>query len=318
MLQNKRLRLILIITPLVIAFMSFFLLAKTASSVEFHKANIESLESKKDKVMELTAASAAASAAITLIPGDVATPIASELADLSSKFVIVICAIYLEKYLLTITGYVTFAILIPIACLLFCAGALFYRPSLFRTSTRIALFGLALFFMIPASLRVSGMIENTYHESIESTINSATQTVEEIEAGSKENAAESTADGATGNTAAGENQSAAANTAGSASDESAASENKPGGIAGAIGGLIDSITEGSQKVTESITNSVSQSTESFRRLFNNMLEAFAVMLVTSCVIPVLVLILFVWAIKLIVGSNVGPMPPVPMPPIPRP
>ena len=98
--------------------------------------------------MELTAASAAASAAITLIPGDVATPIASELADLSSKFVIVICAIYVEKYLLTITGYVTFAILIPISCIIFSIGALLMRPPMFRTAFRIGLLGLAFFFVL--------------------------------------------------------------------------------------------------------------------------------------------------------------------------
>ena len=144
-----KLQFLLITAPLVLALFSFFVLAKTTSSVDFHKANIESLENKKDKVMELTAASAAASAAITLIPSDVATPIASELADLSSKFVIVICAIYVEKYLLTITGYVTFAILIPIACIIFSIGALLMRPSTFRTSLRIGLLGLAFFMRDP-------------------------------------------------------------------------------------------------------------------------------------------------------------------------
>ena len=182
MKHMTKLQLLLIAAPLVLALFSFFVLAKTTSSVDFHKANIESLENKKDKVMELTAASAAASAAITLIPGDVATPIASELADLSSKFVIVICAIYVEKYLLTITGYVTFAILIPISCIIFSIGALLMRPPMFRTSFRIGLLGLAFFFVIPASLGISRMIENTYHESIEATIESATQTAEEIEA----------------------------------------------------------------------------------------------------------------------------------------
>ena len=64
-------------------------------------------------MLELTAASTAASAAITLLPGDTATPIAEKLADLSGYFLIVLCAIFLEKYLLTITSYVSFTILIP-------------------------------------------------------------------------------------------------------------------------------------------------------------------------------------------------------------
>lgn len=69
-------------------------------------------------MLELTAASTAASAAITLLPGDTATPIAEKLADLSGYFLIVLCAIFLEKYLLTITSYVSFTILIPAACAL--------------------------------------------------------------------------------------------------------------------------------------------------------------------------------------------------------
>ncbi len=56
---------------------------------------------KKTTALELTAAATAASAAITLIPGDAGTPIADKLADLSSYFLIVVCAIYLEK----ISGY---------------------------------------------------------------------------------------------------------------------------------------------------------------------------------------------------------------------
>jgi hypothetical protein len=188
---------------------------------------------------------------------------------------------------------VTFAILIPIACIIFSLGALLMKPHLFRTSFKIGLLGLAFFLVIPASLGVSRMIENTYHESIEATIESATQTAEEIEA-ETESAAES------------------------ASTESVPAETesepeKPSGIADTIGGWLTSVTESGRELTENITSSVSQSTEAFRQLFNNMLEAFAVMLVTSCVIPILVLLLFVWMIKLIIGTGAGPLPPAPKP-----
>lgn len=56
------------------------------------------------------------SALITLLPGDTATPIAEKMADVSGYLLVVLCAIYLEKYLVTITGYVAFTYLIPIAC----------------------------------------------------------------------------------------------------------------------------------------------------------------------------------------------------------
>ena len=100
------------------ALLSIFAVGKRASDPAYHQASIDALAEKQETVLELTAASTAASAAITLLPGDAATPIAEKLADLSGYFLIVLCAIFLEKYLLTITSYVSFTILIPAACAL--------------------------------------------------------------------------------------------------------------------------------------------------------------------------------------------------------
>ena len=109
--NEKQKKILFALIPIVIALLSFFVIARFTSSTEFNAKTIQSLDDKKTTVMELAAASTAASAAITLIPGDVGTPIANKLADLSSYFLIVLCAIYLEKYLVTITGYAAFKIL---------------------------------------------------------------------------------------------------------------------------------------------------------------------------------------------------------------
>ena len=79
------------------ALLSIFAVGKRASDPAYHQASIDALEEKQETVLELTAASTAASAAITLLPGDTATPIAEKLADLSGYFLIVLCAIFLEK-----------------------------------------------------------------------------------------------------------------------------------------------------------------------------------------------------------------------------
>lgn len=114
------------------ALLSIFAVGKRASDPAYHQASIDALAEKQETVLELTAASTAASAAITLLPGDTATPIAEKLADLSGYFLIVLCAIFLEKYLLTITSCVSFTILIPAAC------ALGHRCALFRKAARRA------------------------------------------------------------------------------------------------------------------------------------------------------------------------------------
>lgn len=118
--QRERIRWIVsILIPLLCALLSFCVIAKYTSSptMKINAHAIQSLDDKKTTALELTAAATAASAAITLIPGDAGTPIADKLADLSSYFLIVVCAIYLEKYLVTITGLAAFKLLIPIGCI---------------------------------------------------------------------------------------------------------------------------------------------------------------------------------------------------------
>ena len=81
-----------------IGIVSFFLIADKLGSVDFHEDTIIALDKSRSKVMELAAAAVASSSAITLLPGDVGTPIAQELADMSKYFMNVLCAIYQEKY----------------------------------------------------------------------------------------------------------------------------------------------------------------------------------------------------------------------------
>ncbi len=70
------------------ALLSIFAVGKRASDPAYHQASIDALAEKQETVLELTAASTAASAAITLLPGDTATPIAEKLAisDILAKY----------------------------------------------------------------------------------------------------------------------------------------------------------------------------------------------------------------------------------------
>ena len=241
-----------VVVPIVLALISAFVLSKYATSVDYHESTIQSLDEKKETVMELAAASTAASAAITLIPGDAATPIAEEIAELSTYFLIVICAIYLEKYLLTITGFAAFVIFIPAACVLFAANVFAKKASYESLAKKLAIFGLAIVLLIPASVRVSSMIETTYEASINETIETAKETTEAI----------------------GENL-----------DEE--DESVWAGILSKLENGVSTVTTGAEKV------------------LNNFIEALAVMIITSCVIPIVVLVFFVWLVKMILGIDVS-------------
>ena len=245
---------ILAVLLVLAAFFSVFVVSKFAVSPQVHANTIAALEEKQSTVLELTAASTAASAAITLLPGDAATPIAEKLADLSSGFLVVLCAIYLENYLLTITGYAAFDVLIPLSCLLYLVYLFWDRDWLRSLARKLLIFSLAIVLVIPVSVKVSDLIEDTYQASISSTLETAKETTAEVE----ENAADADQN----------------------SDE------------GFLSGLISKITDGITGVASGITDKVGT-------MVNNFIEALAVMLVTSCVIPILVILFFVWLIKLL-------------------
>lgn len=272
--NEKQKKIIFALIPIVIALLSFFVIARFTSSTEFNAKTIQSLDDKKTTVMELAAASTAASAAITLIPGDVGTPIANKLADLSSYFLIVLCAIYLEKYLVTITGYAAFKILVPIACVFF-SGYLLWRKEILRVvAQKFLLFGLAVYLVIPASVKVADMIETTYASSIESTIEAAKQTTDEIESETGES---------------GQVDDKSSNEK-SQSDSDSDSKENAGGF---FSGLFNKVQEGVSTATANVEN-----------VLNNFIEALAILLVTSCLIPILVLIFFVWLVKMLLGLNI--------------
>ena len=238
------------------ALLSIFVLTKYAVSPESHRATIEALEDKRTTVMELTAASTAASAAITLLPGDAATPIADKLADLSTYFLLVLCAIYLEKYLVIITGYTSFLFLIPVACGLLAIDA-FRRSGVLRSiSLRLLALAAAIFLVVPASVQASNLIEAVYDSSIQSTLDSARETTEAIE------------------------------------DQTEGAEESGGLLSGLL---------------STVKGRVSGAVDEAENVLNRFIEALAVMIVTSCVIPILVLFFFVWVIKLILGVELPPL-----------
>ena len=242
----------------VVAMVSFFRVADYAASPETHRETIEALDEKKATVMKLTGAATGVSVAITMIPGDAATPIAEKLADLSTIFLLVFSAIYLEKYLVTITGYAAFKVLIPLACGAGIVAVLLRSHVAKQLAVKLAVFGLSIVLVIPASVGIANLIEDTYHSSIQNTIDLALETTEEIEEDTELNAAKE--------------------------------EEKKGNI---FSDLLSTVTE-----------TVSIATDKVENVLNHYLEALAVLLVTTCVIPVLVLFFFVWLVKIILGIDI--------------
>ena len=242
----SRKEIILILLTLLLGVLSLLFLGDKFSSAETYSRIISSIDESIENVLKLTASSTVASAGISAIPGDTATPIAEKLADFTEYFLIILCVLYAEKYLLTILGIAAFRILIPASCLLLIASIILSgKENLRKRALKIAVLGLSLWLVIPCSIKVSDMIYETYQTSIDSTVSSAES----------------------------------------------------------LSGETSLLTEASsdQSIIETIMTSLSETSSSLTQkasdVLNRFVETLAVMIATSCVIPLLVLLVFVKIIK---------------------
>lgn len=291
---------------LLVAIVSVTVVGKYASAPENHQKTIASLDEKKQTVMELTAASTVTSALITLLPGDTATPIAEKMADVSGYLLIVLCAIYLEKYLVTITGYVAFTYLIPIACGLWILNLFFENATVRKLAEKLAVFGLAIFLVVPASVKISDLIGDTYQAQIQETIDEAKNTQNILENSSTDSSATGTE--TDGNTA---TENATEDTA-KTNTGNTTGNNSTGGIFGYGSNLFDMAKDALSDAKETVTNAVENVAISSEELvkkvensLNHFIEAVAVMIITSCVIPMLVLLLFFWMVKIVLDVDLS-------------
>ena len=243
---------VIIVSLIAIALVSFFPVAARYTDPARYTDYSASIDDKTETVLKLMAVSTLTSTGITAIPGDTATPIAEKLADFSEYFLLILCVLYAEKYLLTVIPYGVFRGLVPIVCLLFAAGRLWNPALLDRQGRKLLLVGLALLLVIPLSVRTSDMIYATYQESIDSTIASAEALTGEAE-------------------------------------QLTEAENT---------GMFDKIKGLLTETRDSLVDKAST-------VLNRFVETLAVMIVTSCLIPILVLLFFVWVIKQLTGVDLG-------------
>ena len=249
--MDKRMQKLLIVGCLVLlAAVSIFLIGDWATDASRHADTIASLDEKTDTVLKLSGAAALASAAVSAIPSDTATPIAEELADFTTYFLLILCVLYSEKYLVTILGAAAFRVLIPCAQAVFGVSLYWKRQGLRQLALKLAVIGLALFIVIPVSLHVSDMIYRAYDASIQATLTEA------------EDLDEKTA----------------------AYDWTDLGDGPIWNIAG------HAAREFKEKAVDALSRFV---------------ECLAVMIVTACIIPILVLLFFLWLIRQLTGVDLA-------------
>lgn len=253
-------RTIVLITLLLIALFSILVLSRIVTSHDFNATTIESLDEKKDTVLKLAASAAATSTALSLIPGDAASPIANQIAKFTSYFIVILGAILLEKMLIAVVGYVSFTYIIPSACFIGITYLYLKIDVLRNLAIKLAIFGIVLFAAIPASIQISDLIYDSYKASIDQTIDMAEQNKEYIEEKKKDLSEE---------------------------DQNWFSK---------VGVYLSNITS---KIGSDISSMVKKGEDTLSTL----LDAIAVLIITTCVIPIVVILIFSWIIKILFGFD---------------
>lgn len=249
---------------IIAALLSEFVGRPHFENVETWSGTIEVIDAKKNNVLALTTSTIALSAAISALPDDTGTPVAEQLTQLSGNLGIVLAVLYLEKYLLTILGFLSLGVLGPVAFALLAIsllthGRLTTSHALFTLGIRVLLVGIIAIAVVPASVWVTQRIDETYQISISQ---------EESEGSAEE----------------------------SKPTDSESQENK---------NFWDSIASGAAQLVSNLKDGIKSVTDGVVEQVTNLIEGAIVMIVTSCLVPLLVLAVFLWMGHSLVGIDVS-------------
>ena len=261
----------------VLALVSFTALSARFSSIDSYEHEIAVLDEKRGSATELSIAAVGASAGITMIPDDACTPIANELAEIGKDLAIVSGVILLEKYLMTITGYAFFKALVPLCLVLFAIG---YwkdtndpmRSSLLNGAIKVLIVGAIIWQAVPVSVRVIDLFDATYDETISQAIESAQQAGAIAE---DDKAIEEVV-----------------------SEEDQTQKGWREIALSTLDAVGDAVTSSVSKATKAAMSGASSLVAWAKVVLTQVTEGFAVLVVTSCIVPVAMPLLAYWLVKI--------------------
>lgn len=170
-------------------------------------------------------------------------------------------------------------ILIPFALVLFAVSLGFHgrwstSAVLRRVATRVlvvAVIGMAL---VPASVWVSQKVDETYRVSIEQAEQKAADAAEKTDTTDK-------------------------------SGETSSKSNKKKSETTESKNVLEQLTDGASSLVASVTSGAKQMTDEIVQQVTDLIEGVIVMIVTSCVIPLLVLVAFLWLGHVLLGIDIS-------------
>ena len=161
---------------LFIGALTFSIIGDFLSDINTYKQIISVLDNKIQNVFALILSTTGVSVALgslSDLPMVNVEAIANQLVNMNGYLVIVLSILYLEKYLLTIIGFVVYKVVIPLSCILgvICVYSKnSFKKFLSSVLYKVVLFSIVLSIFIPCSVWVTHNIDQTYQTSVDMAI----------------------------------------------------------------------------------------------------------------------------------------------------
>lgn len=245
------------------------------------------LDAMREIVVQLTTISTVSSTALTLLPGDVATPLAENLADISDYLLVVFAALWLQKYLFSSMGIIVLKYLIPMGMSVLIVASLMdlmklnpiLSDKLRYFGKRIAFFGTVIFLVVPTTVFITSQIEETYQTTINQTIEQANQVQNDLSAEVSEQ---------------------------ETNEQATTNDSFLGQVSDFVTDSVDSVVDFTTGAIEQVTSVVTDLPEKFMITLNNLIDSVAVLIVVNCIAPLLVFSFLIWIVKLIFQLDLSP------------
>lgn len=252
--KKKLLKTLLSIFVMVL---SRFVLSAVIPETEFVQKSVDHLEESENTVMEFSGATIAVSLAITALPDDFATPLATTISDMNGYFIFIFVVLFVEKLLVVEGTKISFAYIIPAACVLYILSIISKKDLFKKIANKLLILGISIVVVIPFSVHVTEHVGAEYLSYVD-------ETIAEAEAGAdKVTEIINTSDG-----------------------EATIFEKLSDAFKTAMDGMSDLL-------------------KYFENVIKKCVNAIAIMLVTTFVLPLLNLFFFRWLLKELFSLNVS-------------
>ena len=216
---------------------------------KYVQETIDSLEESQNTIMTFSGTTIATSLAISALPDDFASPLASTVSDLNTYFIFMFAVIFVEKLLVVEGIQIALSYIIPIACLLYILFTLTSKEIYKSFATKLLILGISIIVVIPFSTHFTETVCSDYLDYVDETIAEA--------------------------------------------DAGAAKINEVMSSSDADSTFFDKLSNAFKTAIQSVSDLLTY----FKNVVKKCMNSVAIMLVTTFVVPLLILMLFRWLLN---------------------